>query len=75
MSKQTESDKTIQEKTAELNDLVSWFDSDEFTLEMALDKFKQAEALAGEIEKDLGAFQNDIQVVKQKFDESEQSTL
>lgn len=60
--------KTIQEKTAELNELVTWFDSDEFALETALDKFKQAEALAQEIEKDLSGLKNDIQVVKQKFD-------
>ncbi|HRN90328.1 MAG TPA: hypothetical protein PK265_00095 [Candidatus Saccharibacteria bacterium] len=60
--------KTIQEKTAELTDLVAWFDSDEFTLEEALDKFKLAETLASDIEKDLLALKNDIQVVKQKFD-------
>lgn len=60
--------KTIQEKTAELSELVAWFDSDEFTLETALDKFKQAEALAESIEKDLAALKNDIQIVKQKFD-------
>lgn len=62
------SNKTIQEKTAELSELVSWFDSEEFTLETALDKFKQAEALAESIEKDLTALKNDIQIVKQKFD-------
>lgn len=60
--------KTIQEKTAELSELVAWFDSDEFTLETALDKFKQSEALAESIEKDLTALKNDIQIVKQKFD-------
>jgi exodeoxyribonuclease VII small subunit len=60
--------KTIQEKTAELSELVTWFDSDEFTLETALDKFKEAEALAESIEKDLTALKNDIQIVKQKFD-------
>ncbi len=60
--------KTIQEKTAELSTLVAWFDSNEFTLETALDKFKEAEALAESIEKDLKALKNDIQIVKQKFD-------
>ena len=29
---------SIQEKTKKLNDLVAWFDSDDFILEMALDK-------------------------------------
>ncbi len=60
--------KTIQEKTAELSKLVDWFDSEDFTLETALDKFKEAEALAETIEKDLTALKNDIQIVKQKFD-------
>ena len=60
--------KTIQEKTAELSELVAWFDGDEFILETALDKFKEAEALAESIEKDLTALKNDIQIVKQKFD-------
>ncbi len=60
--------KTIQEKIAELSELVAWFDSEDFTLETALDKFKEAEALAESIEKDLKALKNDIQIVKQKFD-------
>jgi len=60
---------TIQEKIAALEELVAWFDSDEFTLEVALDKFKEAEKLAGEIETDLSELKNDIEVVKQKFDQ------
>lgn len=63
-------DITIQEKIAKLDTLVAWFDSDEFSLETALDKFKAAEVLAGEIEKDLDSLKNDIQVVKQKFDQA-----
>jgi len=61
--------KTIQEKTTELNELIAWFDSQEFTLEHALDKFKEAEKLALEIETDLEKLQNDIQVVKKRFDQ------
>lgn len=61
-------DKTIQQKIIELDQLVAWFDSDDFVLETALEKFKTAELLAEEIEKDLAALKNDIQVVKQKFD-------
>lgn len=60
--------KTIQEKIIELNKLVEWFDSDEFELEAALDKFKMAETLANEIEQDLMSLKNEIQIVKQKFD-------
>jgi exodeoxyribonuclease VII small subunit len=60
--------KSIQEKLSELTKLVAWFDSDDFTLETAIDTFKKAESLAETIEKDLLAIKNDIQVVKQKFD-------
>ncbi len=63
--------KTVQEKTIELTNLVAWFDSEDFSLEAALDKFKEAEALAEEIEADLVALKNDIQLVKQKFDSEE----
>lgn len=60
-------DMSVSEKTARLDELVAWFDSDEFELERALEKFKQAEALAEEIEKDLTALKNDIEIVKAKF--------
>lgn len=60
--------KSIQEKTKELTKLVEWFDSDEFTIENALNKFKEAEKLATDIENDLLSLKNEIQIVKQKFD-------
>jgi exodeoxyribonuclease VII small subunit len=60
--------KSIQQKTTELTELVAWFDSDEFVLEQALDKFKEAEKLAQDIEKDLTTLRNDIEVVKKSFD-------
>jgi len=60
--------KSIQEKTSELSKLVEWFDSEDFTLEAALDKFKQAEKLAVDIEHDLTSLKNEINIVKKKFD-------
>jgi exodeoxyribonuclease VII small subunit len=60
--------KTIQEKIAELTKMVEWFDSDEFKLEAALDKYQVAEKLAAEIEQDLSSLKNEIQIVKKKFD-------
>jgi exonuclease VII small subunit len=62
--------KTIQEKTEELSELVAWFNSDSFLLEGAIDKFKMAEELAAEIEKDLMSLKNEIQVIKQDFEAS-----
>lgn len=67
MSKKS-NDPTIQEKMAELNELVSWFQSGAFSLEEALDKFKAAEMLADNIEKDLTKLKNDIKVVQKQFD-------
>ena len=61
---------TIQEKTIQLDELVAWFDSDDFELEKALDKFAEAEKLAEEIEHDLAALKNNIEIVKAKFNEA-----
>jgi exonuclease VII small subunit len=66
MSKQTN---TIQAKLALLNEKVAWFDSDEFELEQAIGKFGEAEKLAEEIEADLTGLKNEINVLKQKFDQ------
>jgi exonuclease VII small subunit len=62
---------SISEKTIKLNELVGWFDSDDFELEAALDKFAEAEKLASEIESDLLAMKNNISIIKKKFTESE----
>ena len=64
----SEKDKSVQDKLSELSELVAWFQSPAFKLEDAFDKFKQAETLAEEIEKDLTKLKNDIKVVKKKFD-------
>lgn len=53
----------------ELSELIEWFNGDEFSLENAVEMFKKAEQLAETIETDLNALKNDIQVVKQKFDQ------
>ena len=52
----------------ELGELVAWFESDEFELEQAIAKYKDAETLAGEIERDLSTLKNEITVLKQKFE-------
>lgn len=62
------SNNSVQEKLTQLSSLVEWFQSDDFTLEAAVEKFKTAEQLADEVEKDLLAIKNEITVVKQRFD-------
>lgn len=66
----SKADKTIQEKMTELSELVAWFDSEDFELERALDLFRQAEKLAGEIETELNTLKNEVVLIKQKFTES-----
>lgn len=59
--------KTVSEKIASLNELVAWFESDQFVLEEAIEKFKQAEVLAKEIENDLLELKHTITVLKKDF--------
>lgn len=67
----SEANKSVQEKLTELSELVAWFQSPAFKLEDALTKFKSAEGLAEDIEKDLTKLKNEIKVVKKKFDSEE----
>lgn len=60
----------VAEKTEKLNQLIAWFDSDDFELERALDVFSEAEKLAAEIEHDLLELKNNIEIVKAKFNEA-----
>lgn len=66
-----ENNQTVAEKLKKLDELVAWFDGEEFTIETALDKFSEAEALARDIEQDLAALKNDIQLVKARFDQAD----
>jgi exodeoxyribonuclease VII small subunit len=61
------SDKTVSELLAELDERVKWFESEDFSLEQAIDKFSEAEKLAKEIEEKLGSFKNKINQLKQDF--------
>ena len=67
MSKQN---KTIAEMRAELSELLAWFESDEFSVEMASEKFTEAEKLAIDIERELMEAKNTITVLKRRFDEA-----
>lgn len=61
-------DKTIQQQMETLQQLIDWFDSDEFVLEVAIEKYHEAEALAAEIDQRLNDVKNEITVLKEKFD-------
>lgn len=67
----SQKNKSVQDQLNELSTLVEWFQSEAFSLEEALDKYKQAEALAEQIEKQLTELKNDIKIVQKKFDIAE----
>ena len=60
---------TISQKLEQLEKLVAWFDSEDFVLENALEKYKSAEKIADEITEELNSLQNEVTVLKKRFDE------
>ena len=62
--------KTVEDKMNELRTLAAWFESDEFSLTHASEKFQEAAKLAKEIEHDLSEMENTVTVLKQSFEEA-----
>ena len=58
---------SLNQKIEQLDNQVEWFYSDEFKLDEATDKYKQAVTLAKEIEKDLAELKNEIEVLSEDF--------
>lgn len=58
---------SIQAKIAQLDELVAWFQGDDFQLEQASEKLKEAKRLADDVSKDLDAVENEITIVKKSF--------
>lgn len=65
----SEKNETVAAKLARLGEMVAWFESDDFVLEEAVDRFETARKLADEIEQELAKLKNEIVVLKKKFDE------
>lgn len=61
------SEKTISNKLKELNDKIEWFYGDDFSLDDASEKYKEAAGLAKEIEKDLSELKNKIELLSEDF--------
>lgn len=59
--------KNLNQKLKELDTQVEWFYSDDFKLEEAVEKYKEASKLAKEIEKDLNELKNEIEVLSKDF--------
>lgn len=58
---------SLNQKIEKLDGEVEWFYSDDFKLEEAIDKYKAANELAKEIEKDLKELKNEIEVLSEDF--------
>lgn len=61
---------TIKEQMAQLRERISWFESDDFSLEQAEEKFKEAQQLTEEIKQKLTALKSDVTVLEQTFDDA-----
>lgn len=65
MSKQNdEGQATIEQKLEQLRQLAAWFESDEFALQTASDKFEEARKLADDIIESLDSLENTVRIVK-----------
>ena len=58
---------SLNQKIKELDKKVEWFNSDEFELDKAVEEYKEALALAVEIEEDLKNLKNEVEVLDRDF--------
>lgn len=67
----TKKTETLQDKINRLGDMVAFFDTDDFDIEQALEKYKEAEKLSDEIREQMSEVKNEITVLKERFDKAE----
>lgn len=58
-----ESKKSIEAKIKSLDQSVEWFYNENFSLDQALQKYQDANQLAQEIQQDLSALKNQVEVI------------
>lgn len=64
---ETKKNKTLNQKMTELNQKIEWFNTDEFQLDEATTKYKEAIDLATEIKKDLTEMKNEVEILTEDF--------
>ena len=67
MSAKESKNESIAEQQQKLQELLAWFDSDEFQIEQVSQKFAQASEISEQIERSLLEQKNTITVLKEKF--------
>ena len=60
-------EKSITDEINKLNEKTEWFYGDDFSLDEASAKYKEATKLAKEIKEDLNNLQNEIEVIERDF--------
>lgn len=61
---------SLQDKINRLSKMVAFFDTDDFDIEQALEKYKEAEKLSEEIREQMSDVKNEITVLKERFDKT-----
>jgi exodeoxyribonuclease VII small subunit len=68
--KQPANDLTFEEKLAKLEQIVAWFESEGVTLGESMQHFEQGMQLAEALEKELSQAENQVKIIKQKFEKA-----
>ncbi|HKX24564.1 MAG TPA: exodeoxyribonuclease VII small subunit [Candidatus Saccharimonadales bacterium] len=69
MSNPKKNDTPLNDQLRELDELIAWFDRDDFDLDEALKKFDDGIKLTEQIEERLSKLENKITVLREKFGE------
>ena len=67
MSSDKTNEKTIEQMMAELNERIAWFQSEDFNLDEAKQRFVEARQLAKDIMAALDGMQHEITVLSEDF--------
>lgn len=63
----SENKSTIAQQMEELESLLEWFESEELTVEEAMQKYEQALELSRALEVQLKDAKNQVEIIKKKF--------
>jgi exodeoxyribonuclease VII small subunit len=63
------SSKSLQTQLSELDELLAWFEQDDFDVEAALQKYEDGMKLIGDISDRLKNVENKVEVLKKRFDQ------
>lgn len=58
---------TVSDNLTRLEELLTWFESEEITVEEALEKYEEALRLSQQLEEQLKTAKNQVEIIKKKF--------